>query len=304
VMVLRRRVKQTQRLRRRLSGPLLGFGLAAALTVLVYAPIVPQVLAVNAVEGRSGSIPEWSSSGWAASEVLQALNESFPQPLLASSMLAIGLVGAWTLRRRAPVLLELLVLPTAIGLVVVLGSGHNVWPRLLFFAIGFAALTLVAGAVALGERCGRLLAHEPARISAAGTLLAALLIVGAATALPKAYGPKQDHAAALALIDAALRPGDAVVASGPSALIVQEYYGRDWPRVDTGAELARVRQGASRTWLVHTFPIQLHARCAEIASMLERDFVLVARFPGTLRGGDVLVWRSDHPPVGFTPAAR
>ena len=304
VIVLRRRVKQTQRFRRPLSGPLLGFAVAAALTVLVYAPIVPQILAVTAVEGRSGSIPEWSSSGWAASEMLQALNESFPQPLLASSMLAIGLVGAWTLRRRAPVLLELLVLPVAIGLAVVLGSGHNVWPRLFFFAIGFATLTLVAGAVALGERCGRLLAHEPARITAAGTLLAMLLIVAAATALPNAYGPKQDHAGALALIDAELRPGDVVVTTGPSVPIVQEYYGRDWPRVGTGDELARVRQGASRTWLVHSFPIQLHARRAEIARMLERDFVLIARFPGTLRGGDVLVWRSDHPPAGFTPEPR
>jgi len=304
VMVLRRRVRQKPRVRRSPSGPLLGFGLAAALTLLVYAPIVPQILAVNAVEGRSGSIPEWSSSGWAASEVLHALNESFPHPLLAASMLVIGLVGAWTLRRRAPVLLELLALPIAIGMVVVLGSGHTIWPRLFFFAIGFAALTLVAGAVALGERCGRGLALEPSRITAAGTLLAMLLIAAAATGLPKAYGPKQNHAAALALIDAELRPGDAVVTAGLSVPIVQQYYGRDWARVETGDELARVRQGATRTWLVHSLPIHLHARRPEIASMLERDFVLIARFPGTLRGGDVLVWRSDHPPEVFTPAPR
>ena len=59
---------------------------------------------LTAITASSSSI---RYSGWAASEVLHGLYESFPQPLLASSVVAIGLVGAWTLRRRAPVLLEL-----------------------------------------------------------------------------------------------------------------------------------------------------------------------------------------------------
>jgi len=297
IVVLRRRVPALPGTtwRTRLSGPVLGLATAALLALLVYAPIVPQILAVTAVEGRGGQVPAWSSSGWAIGEIVRTLRDSFAQPPLALYAVALGAVGAWSLVRRQPVLLELLVLPVALGLVVVLGSGHHVWPRLFFFAIGFAALVVVAGAVALGEGARRLVTHEQTRATHAGTVLAAILIVAAAIALPAAYGPKQRHAEALALLDEAIRPGDVVVTVGPSTYVFQTYYGRDWSRVDTAATLAAARRGARRTWLVHGFPLHLRQRRPDVARMLDDDFELAARFTGTLRGGDVLVWASAAP---------
>lgn len=285
--------------RRRVSGAALGFATAAALTLLCYAPMLPQILAVTAVEGRSGTVPEWSSSGWAAREVASRLTESFVEPLVAACAVAAGFAGAWSVRRRSPELLELFALPIAIGLVVVVGSGHHVWPRLFFFAIGFAALLVVAGADALGAAAGRALARTRFRLRDPGAALAVLLIAAAATGLPRAYGPKQRHAAALALVDAERAPGDVTATVGPSTVVVRAYLGRDWLHVASADELARARRGARRVWLVHSFPVQLRARHADIARMLDRDFVLIARFAGTLRGGDVLVWRADPPEDGF-----
>jgi hypothetical protein len=101
-----------------------------------------------------------------------------------------------------------------------------------------------------------------------------------------------------------VRPGDVVVVCGPAARVLQDAFGRDWPRVRTGDELTAARAGARRTYLVHAFPPHLRGRYPEIARTLEQDFVLVARLDGTLRGGEVLVWRTRERGEGFaTPAS-
>lgn len=291
-MVLRRRLPGDPRQRgARLRAPLVGFGLAALLILVLYAPIARDLLAVTAIEGRDGTIPQWSSSRWALGEALARLRDSFPRPWLAALALACAGAGVARVARRRPVLLELALLPVAVGLVVVVGSGHHVWPRLFFFASGFGALIVAAGALALGERGARLVASD--RLAAHGGTAAGIALVAAVAAgLPGAYGPKQRHAEAIALVEASRAPGDAVVTAGPAARIVQEEYGRDWPKVATADELADVRRHAARTWLVHSFPIHLRARRPDVARMLDDDFVLVGRFAGTLGGGDVLVWRT------------
>jgi hypothetical protein len=218
--------------------------------------------------------------------------DSFPRPWLALGALGCAIAGLFHVARRSPLLLELLLYPVCIGLVVVLGSGHHVWPRFFFFASGFGALVVAAGAVALGELLGRRLTADPRRVARAGTIASLLLIAAVALGLRGAYGPKQRFAAAAALLDRRVRPGDAVVTCGPAARVLQDAFGRDWPRVRTAADLTAVRNGATRTWLVSAFPPHLRGRYPEVAHMLDSDFVLVARFDGTLRGGEVLVWRT------------
>jgi hypothetical protein len=130
-----------------------------------------------------------------------------------------------------------------------------------------------------------------------------LLVAAVALGLPGAYGPKQSFADAVALLDRRMRPGDAVVVSGPAARVLQDAFGRDWPRARSAADVTTVRAGARRTWLVHAFPPHLRGRHPDIARMLEEDFVLVARFDGTLRGGEVLVWRTRPRGEGFAAPA-
>lgn len=280
-------------LRERIAGPLLGFGVAVVLAIVLYAPVVPALLAVNAVEGRDGAVAAWSSSRWVLGEVLHALADAFAHPWLALYAVVLGCVGALDLRRSQPLLLELLVWPVLVGLVVVVGSGHHAWPRLFFFAIGFAALVVVRGASVAGAWLAARASLEDVRATAARILPVVLLLAAAAASLSGAYGPKQRHAEAIALVERSLRPGDAAVVAGPASLIVRDYYGRDWKRVEKAGDLAAIRDGAGRTFLVHTFPIQLRARRGDVARMLDGGFVLVDRLPGTLRGGEVLVWSSD-----------
>jgi mannosyltransferase len=279
----------------RLAGPLLGISVAGMLSLLAYAPILPAVLSVNATEGRGGGIPEWSSSRWALAEVVERVRASFAHPWLALAALVFGGIGAVRALRRQPLLLELLVLPVVVALLVVVGSGHHVWPRLLFFAAGFAALLVVAGASALGETLARRLGTDARTSLRAGTALCVVLIVATALALPGAYGAKQRFVEAAALVDSSVRPGEIVLTAGPAAFVVEHELGRAWPKVATAAELDAASRGASGVWLVHTFPIHLRARRPEIARALDERFVEVARLGGTLHGGEVVVWRSRAP---------
>jgi len=297
VLIARRRVVGVRRttLQARLAGPLAGIGGALVLALLLYAPVVPALLAVNATEGRDGGVAEWSSSRWAVGEVLRVLGDAFVQPPLALGAVALGVLGTIDLWRRRSILLELLAWPVVVGVAVVLGSGHTVWPRLFFFAIGFAALIVVHGATLLGAA----LAHRTTRVAlrpALALLPAVLVIAVAGAALPDAYGPKQRHAEAIALVEAMRGPGDLVAIAGPAARVARAYFGRDWLRIESAAELESARRGAHRTFFVHAFPIQLRGRRPDVAHALERDFRPVARFAGTLGGGDVLVWASEHAP--------
>jgi len=279
--------------RARISGPLLGFGGAAVLALVLYAPVIPPLLAVNAVEGRDGVVVAWSSSRWALGEVLHGLADAFAHPWLALYAVVLGCVGALELRRSQPLLLELLVWPVLVGLAVVAGSGHHAWPRLFFFAIGFAALVVVRGAGVAGDWLVRRTSDAgDARAVALGLLPALLLLAAAAASIPGAYGPKQRHGEAIALVERSMVPGDAVVVAGPASLVVRDYYERDWKRIESAAELAAIRASAGRTFLVHTFPIQMRARRGDVARLLDDEFVLLDRLPGTLRGGEVLVWSS------------
>lgn len=295
LLLLRRRLpgpKDAGALRARLRGPLLGLALMGILSTLVYLPIAYDILTVTAVEGRGGRVPEWSSTGWAVRETAGRVLSSFPRPWLALVALICGVAGIASAARRAPVLLELLIVPVAVGIVVVAGSGHHVWPRFFFFACGFAALVTAAGATALGDAIARRWTRDPVTIARAGSAASILLIAAVALGAPAAWGPKQRFTEARALVERLAGPDDAVATAGPAAMVFRDAWHLPWERVGTADELDRVRATAQRTWLVHSFPIQLRGARPDLARALDESFELVARLDGTLRGGEVLVWRS------------
>ncbi|MBM4266290.1 MAG: hypothetical protein FJ144_06730 [Deltaproteobacteria bacterium] len=279
---------------RAFAGPLLGFGVAAVLTVLLYLPILPELLAVTAVEGRDGVVREWHSTSWALAEVAPRLRDSFGGWLQAIAAIVVGLVGLASLVRRKRIVLELLVYPLAIGAGILVLSGHHLWPRLFLFALGFAVLVAIAGATALGEGIARRL--RPGRsATGAGVVVALLLIAGAALSLPRAYGPKQRYVEALDLLRRERRPGDVVLVTN-SRRVFLDYYGLEGRAIGSVADVEEARREADRVWLLHTFPVAHRSARSEIEEVVEREFEAVGRFPGTVRGGDVLVWRWERAP--------
>ena len=60
--------------------------------------------------------------------------------------------------------------------------------------------------------------------------------------------------------------------------------------VDNADELRALASGHARTWLVYTLPAEMEDNHADVLAELARGWRQVRTFPGTLRGGDLLVF--------------
>jgi hypothetical protein len=211
---------------------------------------------------------------------------------VAAAALGVAALGVGRAARAHPVVLELLLYPVALAALTLLATGHHFWPRFFFFALGFAIVVLVDGAMALGDALARAVPRLAGGGAAAGAAAVLAIVAVQLASVPRAWAPKQSYRAALALVARQRDPQDEVVVMGPARHVYVGYYRAPWREAESLAELERIRSAAKRTWLVHSFPVAMAARHPDVQRTLEAEFELVARFPGTLGGGVVKVWRS------------
>jgi mannosyltransferase len=294
VVLLRDRGKQPRRAWWR--GLLLGFGAGAGFTLLLYAPVLGEMLGGM---GREASlVAEWKNPLWTLMEIVRGLEIGFYGGLAALIALAVfgaGLVSYLRTRWEVPLLLLVPALACA-GLVIALG--HHFWPRFFFFAFGFAALVAIRGAVVVGRAAGRILRWPPVRTERLAALAGVGMVLVSAASVPFAYGPKQDYAGAMQYVQAQRQPGDAIAISGLATLPYKDYYRADWQVVDNLPQLRGLAANAPRTWFVYTMPPVLEATAPDILAAVEADFTPVKSFDGTLGGGTVYVARVDGPIPG------
>jgi hypothetical protein len=271
----------------RWDGALIGFPLAALLTLQLHALPMPQLLAGTMNE--ASVVPAWRRPFWAVGEVLGGIHIELSSAAIALAALAVFAVGIVHFTRNAPVMASLFVLPVLLCAVAVIGSGHHVWPRFFFFACGFAVLIAVRGARVFGVTLARTARLGP-RLTAAAFVLGAVMMIGAAAAaVPRAYAPKQDYTSALAFVQTNRLPEDAVATAGLAAMPYREFFKVDWTKVDSVEALQELRHGARRTWFVYTLPTHLEAVHPDLMLKIRNDFRVVQTFPGTLGGGAIVV---------------
>ncbi len=288
-------------------GRVLGaFALAAALTLLLYAPVLPQLAAfyLRPGGGTTTAAVAWKSPLWLAAEAIRGLGAGlvFGTVGVAGAALLFG-AGAWSVLRRTPTAAALFVLPAVLGAATLIMLERNLWPRFFFNELAFAALFAVRGAGVLGDGLARAWSRrrEPAGRGAAreprlGTMLAVGLVVASALTLPRNVRlPKQDFSGARNFVVAAREPADRVVALDLAAEAYQRYHAA--PR--HGFVYARTREDleahaatAGRTWVLYTLSEHLAAARPALWHTVEHDFETVRVFPGTLGGGAIVVARS------------
>jgi hypothetical protein len=257
--------------------------------LLLHALVLPQVF--SSMHKTVSVVSEWKNPVWTALEIARGLEMSFAGGAVAAAALTVFLAGLASYWRTNPILVKLLFVPPVLGAALVIGVGHHLWPRFFFFAMGFGALIAVRGARVVGEYAAARLRLSPAL----GMVACLFMVAASALSVPRAYGPKQDYAGARAFVDANRRPGDAVVTVGLASFTYKELYGLDWEAVETTEELNAVRARANRTWVLYTLRPVLESTDPEIAALLDRDYRLVKRFPGTLREGTVFVSMAESP---------
>ncbi len=263
--------------------PLLALILSGLIATTLYAVVLPQLSDTLLASAASAPTTEWQSPLWLAVETVRGLARGLPGGWLAVLLgLALAAGGTWSYWRQSPVVLIIMVLPPILTAGAALALSHNLWPRFFFFAAGFALLILVRGIHTVGLLAGR----HAGPIAAVATLVAAL---GSALTVPRAWQPKQDYQGAVAFVEQAHDPADAMVTVDLTTFPVTEYLARPWQTATDGSSLETIEGDHPRTWVLYTFPVRLEAVFPEIYRRVTSAYDTAAVFPGTVGGGTILV---------------
>lgn len=273
-------------------GMLYGFVMGGLLTFQLHALVMPQILGQI---GQKTNVQAWNNPFWTVIEMVRGIQVGVKGGLvvLAAALVLFGF-GIWKMGRTSGLMLALLLLPAALGTVVVLGIGHPLWPRFFFFLSGFVALVVVHGVMILAASISEMLKLSRAKGLVLGTGLSLMVILGSAISVPAVYAPKQDYRSALSYVERNRNPEDAVVAVGLAQFPYKQFFETNWTTAETLEELNAIRTRANRTWVVMTMPMHLEAYAPDIWSSLKSEFLLQTVFPGTLGDGAVYVYRVDR----------
>jgi uncharacterized membrane protein len=269
--------------------PLVGFALAAALTLALYAPMLLEVqrFFLHRTMPAEVATPEW-----AVKALLAGLRLGLGTALGALAGATLLIVGLWSYFRQSRFLAALFVLPGLFTVATVLALRQPIFPRFLFFLSGFGVLVVVRGAMEIGAWLSRrrLADGAAAPVTAAGVLLVVAMAAAAAASLPFDYRyPKQDFEGAMRFVDARRGAGEAVATAGGAIYPFREYYKRNWPGIRSTSALKDIRARGERVWMIYTLAEYIEADAPDLMRTLREECSLEQVFRGTVAGGDVTV---------------
>ncbi|MEZ5922147.1 MAG: glycosyltransferase family 39 protein [Parvularculaceae bacterium] len=281
--------------------PFFGMALGVILTLLAYAPMVLEMPSTfGGVRNTAASSPlaQWTDPIF----VLRNLVEQFLSfgPFMAivlPPVTGVALFGAYKIWKEDRLLAAIYLLQFPITIVALKIAGMRIWPRFFFVEISFLYLALVVGVFVIAGILGAAAARRM-KFDGAENLLkfaaAISMVSGASLLLARNYqAPKQDFAGAVALVNQDAGANDLRTVYGVTAEPVISYYAPDWSELTP--EMIRAFRGEQRIWVVVAFRFQVEGRDPDLWREFEEKFVLRKRLPGTLGGGDVLIYESKAP---------
>jgi hypothetical protein len=265
-----------------------GLGASAGIGLALYGPLLGQLLGTLVGPNPYAADTVWERPGWMVLEVARGLARGLPGGWLTLAVgLAVAGAGVVSYARADRALAALFVLPGVLTAGAVIALGHNLWPRFFFFAMGFAVLIAIRGALVLGRAVAGAAGE---RIATAGLVVAA---AGSALTVPRAYHPKQDYDGAARFVEARATADDAIGTTDLTNYPYRYYYRRSWPALTGAAALDSLERGHARTFVLTTFSIRLAAVHPDLWDRLSRGYDTAAVFPGTVGGGEIVVWESQ-----------
>ena len=270
-----------------------GFVASGVCTLLLYAPLLPQIPGASARD--TSTVAVWRSPVWLLRETLGGLG--LGSSMLVAAVLGVAFLGTGLARlwRVAPSVVTTAVVSVVAGGLSMLALGHHLWPRFFIYAAGFGILILVVSIDVVGSWLGGRLALAPGRVWLLPTAGCTLLLLLMLRTLPQVYGPKQDYAGVRDFVVASMTAGDTVASVGVARVALRDYYAPGWATVDNADELRALASSHPRTWLVYTLPAEMEDNHPDVLAELAHGWRHVRTFPGTLRGGDLLVYRREPP---------
>jgi hypothetical protein len=258
--------------------------LAGTFALQLYALVLPQLdNALFAVAPDLDGTP-WRNPLWLVAETMRGVALGVPGGWIGlCAGLIVAVAGMFSFARRSRSATALILLPGMLIAVALVGLNHNLWPRFFFFAAGFAVLIAVRGVFAVAEKL------RPRGGPAIATLLLLAVATASAFTVPRAWGPKQDYAGALAWVEQQRGPNDAIASAGLATYALKAWLqASDVVRIERVSGLQEL-EAAPRTFLIYSFPDHLRASSPPLWRHLRDNYQRVAEFPGTLGGGVVIV---------------
>jgi hypothetical protein len=280
-----------------LKGPAIGFVGAAALTILLYLPMLGDVA------GFFGAQATASKPGPAGPGALDMLRNQ-QLGVARGSVLVVGgfvfLVGVVSYWRQSPLIPALFFIPPSLVYLATVLLDRPSRPRFFFFIAGFLLLIGVRGVfVVIGFILDRLGPPWTARKKSARWMAVATMTGLLVFDLSRTYGkPKMDYEGALTFVDASRRPDDSVVTAGIGAdFVYTRFYHRNWPRLLGAQHLATLRRSQD-VLALHTLERPLGSADPDLLHAIKVNCTEERRFAGTLQDGDIHVSRCTRLPGG------
>jgi len=278
--------------------PLLGFLIGGAITLALYAPVIPSLLTtVSEVAQTSAGDPmqEYQNPIWTAYEGLRTgLGQAGPVVTLVGLLTAtLVALGALALRKREPLFAPIALGHILLTVVLLIAVGMRIWPRFFFTDIPFVLFLIVMG---VGLVCHWLAKALPPRLGAALFPLAllAMALVSTPLALRNYSAPKQDLAGAFAAVEGQRQPGERVYALSYSGEIFTGHFAADWQTIWTGEDYRAAMARPGPLTIVVTFPARNLREYPAIEADMQSGILTERAFlPGTLGDGGIFLLHRD-----------
>jgi hypothetical protein len=197
-----------------------------------------------------------------------------------------------------------LVLPHLLIVLFVVVARLTLSPRFLLLGLPLAILSMVLGICMSSEWIAKRFGKSEGLISY-GLATAMIFIICAASlaSLEHYYSvPKQAYRASIKYIQEVRKPGEKVFVV-LLAVTGYRYYctrfglleGQDFIAVDSleGFEEATGTDDSKLSYVITTLPRSLLINHPDLYARITQEYELVRVFPGTIGGGEIMVWRHD-----------
>ncbi|MFV2035519.1 MAG: glycosyltransferase family 39 protein, partial [Halocynthiibacter sp.] len=281
--------------------PLAGFAIGAVLTLLLYAPILPDVIENARTVSQSSAVDvmqEYQNPLWTVAEAVRTLigGAGSAALLVGAAVFTLIVIGTIGLTGRAPLLAPVTFTHILLTMLLLSAISMRIWPRFFFVDIGFLMLLIVNGVYAscapIAAVAKRLLGgwFDQRRVFLIAAAL--MLVISAGLAARNYLNPKQNLAGAYAYVEAERAVGDRVLILGVVDIIYTEYFKSDWIPVAPDVDLSSQMSSTGKTWIVLGFPARTFRQYANAMPQIDSDFEIRKNFAGTLGDGNVLVYVS------------
>jgi len=278
--------------------PLGGFVLAGVFTLILYAPLLPDV--IDYFVNKPSQMVGVSTPLWALQEAVRMLEMGMGAGglVILSAVTLVLCVGITSYFRQNATICALFLAPVLVTLLGAAAARGTMYPRFFFFLSGFAILFAVRGSLVTTEFVLQRIFREGMSDSLRQSLsvLAVCLVVAlSTTSLPYNYRyPKMDFVRAISWVQSKAQPQDTIVSAGITSWPINNYFAKDWVSVEDARQLDAVRNRGKRVWMIYAFPDYM---TQALSVAIAEDCREAERFHGTLGGGDVIVCHFSEKPA-------